>query len=373
MPQIFSGAQIFDGKRLLINQAVSVENGVITGIEPAGDAAPVFQGGILAPAFVDLQVNGGGGIMLDGNADAGRIAAICATHILMGCGGVLPTLITDSVDATRRVIDAAIEAAQANVPGFLGLHLEGPHLDPRRKGAHDANLIRPMNASDLAMLLGAAEKLPVLKVTLAPSSATLDQVRSLVQAGVLVSLGHSDCSYDEAMSYIAAGAGCATHLFNAMAPMSARNMGLAGAVLDTTLPAGIIADGIHVSSAALRIAFAARPHGLFLVSDCMAFAGTDLTEMVLGGRRIQRKDGRLTLEDGTLAGADLRLDHALAVLVEQIGVSPEAALAMVTSTPAALIGMGDAMGHLAVGRRADMVYLGADWQVAKTWWGGVAL
>lgn len=373
MRQVFSAAKVFDGKRLLIDHAVIVEDGTITAIEKTGSVDPSFQGGILAPAFVDLQVNGGGGIMLDGDADAGRIAAICATHILLGCGGILPTLITDSVDATRRVIAAGIAAAQANVPGFLGLHLEGPHLDPRRKGAHDAALIRPMDAADLALLTEAAENLPLLKVTLAPSAVTLDQVRALVKAGVLVSLGHSECSYDEAMAYIAAGAGCATHLFNAMAPMSARNMGLAGAVLDTTLPAGLIADGVHVSPAALRIALAARPDGLFLVSDCMAFAGTDLTEMVLGGRCIQRHGGRLTLEDGTIAGADLRLDRALGVLVGQVGVQPAKALAMATSTPAALIKMDEAMGHLAVGRRADMVYLGADWQVEKIWWGGTAL
>jgi len=322
---------------------------------------------------VDLQVNGGGGIMLDGQADAGRIAAICATHILLGCVGVLPTLITDSQDVTRRVVAAAIEAGQANVPGFLGLHLEGPHLDPRRKGAHDAALIRPMNADDLAMLLNAAQKLPLLMLTVAPCSVTLDQVRALVQAGAIVSLGHSECSYDQAMTYIAAGAGCATHLFNAMAPMSARDMGLAGAVLDTSLPAGMIADGIHVSAAAMRLAMAARPDGLFLVSDCMAFAGTDLTEIVLGGRKIKRDAGRLTLEDGTLAGADLRLDRALGVMVNQVGVNPETALAMVTSTPADLIGMGAALGYLAVGRRADMVYLSPNWQVEKIWWGGVAL
>ncbi len=373
MRQIFSGAQVFDGTQLLADHVVIVENGVITSIAQGAVKDPMFQGGILAPAFVDLQVNGGGGIMLDGAADAGRIAAICATHILLGCAGVLPTLITDSDAATRRVIAAAVEAAQANVPGFLGLHLEGPHLDVRRKGAHDAALIRPMTASDLAMLLDAAQKLPVLKVTVAPCSVTHDQVRALVQAGVIVSLGHTECSYDEALAYIGAGAGCATHLFNTMAPMAAREMGLAGAVLDTTLPAGIIADGIHVSPAALRLAVTARPKGLFLVSDCMAFAGTDLTEMVLGGRRILRSEGRLTLEDGTLAGADLRLDGALGVMVRQAGINPEAALAMATSTPAALIGVGGVFGHLAVGRRADMVYLSPNWQVEKIWWGGVAL
>ena len=373
MRQIFAGAQVFDGTRLLADHAVIVENGIITGVEDRPVADPMFKGGILAPAFVDLQVNGGGGIMLDGAADAGRIAAICATHILLGCAGVLPTLITDSDAATQRVIAAAIEAAQANVPGFLGLHLEGPHLDVRRKGAHDAALIRPMTAADLTILVDAAQRLPVLMVTVAPCSVTLDQVRTLVKAGAIVSLGHSECSYDEALAYIGAGAGCATHLFNAMAPMTAREMGLAGAVLDTTLAAGIIADGIHVSPAALRLAVAARPTGLFLVSDCMAFAGTEQTEMVLGGRRILREAGRLTLEDGTLAGADLRLDRALGVMVRQAGMNPEAALAMATSTPAALIGMGATLGHLAAGRRADMVYLSPNWQVEKIWWGGVAL
>lgn len=373
MRQVFSGAHIFDGKRLLNDHALIVEDGLIVGMQPGQQGDVVLDGGVLAPAFVDLQVNGGGGIMLDGQADAGRIAAICATHILLGCAGVLPTLITDTPKATAQVIKAGIEAAQANVPGFLGLHLEGPHLDPRRKGAHDAALIRPMGSDDLAMLLAAAQKLPVLMVTLAPCSASLDQVRALVKAGVLVSLGHSECSYDEAMAYIAAGAGCATHLFNAMTPMAARAPGLAGAVLDSNLPAGLIADGIHVAPAVLRLAMAARPDGLFLVSDCMAFAGTDHTEMVLGGRRIRRDAGRLTLEDGTLAGADLRLDKALSVMVQDARLAPEKALAMVTSTPAKLIGMGGSLGHLAPGRRADLVHLNRDWQLSQIWWGGVAL
>lgn len=373
MQQTFSGAQIFDGTQLLSGHSLTIDDGLVSNIAKAVAGGTVLNGGILAPAFVDLQVNGGGGIMLDGTADAGRIAAICATHILQGCAGVLPTLITDTPAATSRVIAAGIAAAQANVPGFLGLHLEGPHLDPRRKGAHDAALIRPMQAHDLAMLMDAAQRLPVLKLTIAPCAVTVDQVRALVQAGVLVSLGHTECSYAEAMAYIAVGAGCATHLFNAMAPMVARETGLAGAVLDTTLPAGLIADGIHVSAPALRLAVAARADGLFLVSDCMAFAGTDLTELELGGRLIRRQAGRLTLQDGTIAGADLRLDRALAVMVRQIGVSADRALAMATSTPAALIGMSGSLGHLAPGRRADMVYLDDDWQLQKIWWGGVAL
>ncbi|MGO4909610.1 N-acetylglucosamine-6-phosphate deacetylase [Pseudorhodobacter sp. W20_MBD10_FR17] len=373
MRQVFTGARIFDGVQLLSDHGLIVENGQVTGIEKMAPTGTILKGGVLAPAFVDLQVNGGGGIMLDGQADAGRIAAICATHILLGCAGVLPTLITDSPAATRRVIAAGIEAAQANVPGFLGLHLEGPHLDPLRKGAHDAALIRPMDAADMDLLLEAAKALPVLMVTVAPASVTLEQVRKLADAGVIVSLGHAECSYDLACAYVAAGAKSATHLFNAMPPISAREPGLAGAVLDGTLAAGIIADGIHVSPPALRLAMGVRPQGLYLVSDCMAFAGTDLTEMELGGRRILRRDGRLTLENGTLAGADLRLDHAIRVMVEQAKISPSRALVMATSTPAALIGMQNTLGHLAPGRRADFVHLDDDWQLSQLWWAGVTL
>jgi N-acetylglucosamine-6-phosphate deacetylase len=373
MRQVFSGAQIFDGARLLSDHALIVEDGVIQGLEKADPSQANFSGGVLAPAFVDLQVNGGGGIMLDGEADAGRIAAICATHILLGCAGVLPTLITDSAAATRRVLAAGIQAAQANVPGFLGLHLEGPHLDPERKGAHDPALIRPMEDADLEHLVQAAKSLPSLMVTIAPASVTLEQVRALAKAGVIVSLGHTGCGYEDARAYVAAGAKCATHLYNAMAPISAREPGLAGAVLDGILPAGLIADGIHVSPPALRLALTARPNGLFLVSDCMAFAGTDMTEMTLGGRKIKRREGRLTLEDGTIAGADLQLDRAIAVMVQKCGVSPGQALAMATSTPAAMIGMEKSLGHLTPGRRADLVYLDPDWRLAKVWWGGVTL
>jgi len=374
MKRLFSGARIFDGQRLHENCTLTVEDGVVTGIGPARDNPDVvLPGGVLSPAFVDLQVNGGGGIMVDGQADAGRLAAICASHILQGCAGILPTLITDTPEATARVIEAAVAAGQANVPGFLGLHLEGPHLDPRRKGAHDAGRIRPMSAEDLAVICAAARRLPVLMVTLAPEAVSTDQITALTRAGVMVSLGHSNCTMAEARAAIAAGAACATHLFNAMSQMTPREPGLVGAVLDGKVAAGLIADGVHVSPSLLRIALAARPDGLFLVSDSLGFAGTELTELSLGGRRVQRRSGRITLEDGTLAGADLRLDRAVSVMVRQVGLAPECALAMATSVPAALIGVADRLGHLTPGRRADMVHLDDDWCLSGIWWGGMRL
>ncbi len=354
--QTLAATALFDGERLLDDMAVILRDGVIEAIVPRPDGV-VPMPGILAPGFVDLQVNGGAGLMVGATTDATALASICAVHRDLGCAGILPTLITDSAAVTARVLAAGIAAARAGTPGFLGLHLEGPHLDPRRAGAHDAALIRPMTNADMAVLIAARADLPALMVTLAPEAATPAQIAALTAAGIVVSLGHSDCTLDQAQAAFAAGARCATHLFNAMSPLGHRQPGLVGAVLSGDAQAGIIADGTHVDPAALRIALRARPRGLFLVSDCMAVAGTALTEFPLQGRRILRRDGRLTLADGTLAGADLRLDRAVRVAVAA-GAGPAQALAMATSVPADLIGAQ--AGRIVPGRAADLILLDAD-------------
>lgn len=354
--QTLAATTLFDGAQLLDDMAVILRDEVIEAIVPR-PAGVVPMPGILAPGFVDLQVNGGAGLMVGAGTDAAALARICAVHRDLGCAGILPTLITDGPEVTARVLAAGIAAARVDTPGFLGLHLEGPHLDPRRAGAHDAALIRPMTDADMAALIAARADLPALMVTLAPEATTPAQIAALTAAGIIVSLGHSDCTLDQAQAAFAAGARCATHLFNAMSPLGHRQPGLVGAVLSGDAQAGIIADGTHVDPAALRIALRARPGGLFLVSDCMAVAGTTLTEFPLQGRRILRRDGRLTLADGTLAGADLRLDRAVRVAVAA-GAGPAQALAMATSVPADLIGAK--AGRIAPGRAADLILLDAD-------------
>ena len=372
MPQVYAGADVFDGTVLHRSATVVVEDGMVMGIfpsepKPAGEVVRL-PGGILAPGFIDLQVNGGGGWQVDGTADAARIAALCDVQARLGATGILPTLITDTPDATAAVIAAGVAAK--GVPGFLGLHLEGPHLDPRRKGAHDPTLIRPMGDADLHRLLDAAAALPALMLTVAPEAVTDGQITRLAAAGVVVSLGHSDCDAATVMRAMAAGARCATHLFNAMSPLGNREPGLVGAVLSGSLAAGLIADGLHVAPATMRVALAARRTGIFLVSDCMGVAGTAATELVLGGRRVLRAGGRLTLEDGTLAGADLTLDRAVGGLVREVGISPERALAMATSVPAGVMGLQHRHGHLMAGRAADMVHLDAAFALQAVWRGG---
>ena len=369
---VFVGASVFDGSRLHAGAALVVEEGRVAAIVPRDEAPAgarvVLDGGVLGPGFVDLQVNGGGGVMLNGQPDLAGIQAICAAHGRLGTAGLLPTLITDTPEVTRAAVAAGVAAAVEGVPGFLGLHLEGPHLDPRRKGAHDPALIRPMQAEDLAFLCAAAERLPALVVTVAPESATTEQVAALARAGAVVSLGHSDTGAAGARAAFAAGARMVTHLFNAMSQLGNREPGLVGAALDDEgVRAGLIADGVHVDPVAMRLALAAKrgTDGIFLVTDAMAVAGTALREFTLNGRRILRQDGRLTLADGTLAGADIDFAGAIRVLVRDVGVTLEQALRMATAGPAIALGKGGTLGRLVPGGPADMVHLDEEMAVER--------
>ncbi|WP_170409024.1 N-acetylglucosamine-6-phosphate deacetylase [Ruegeria arenilitoris] len=342
----FRNGALFDGERLHFDQVMTFRNGVLAALA-AEETAQIegqvidLNGDILCPGFVDLQVNGGGGAMFNDDPSVDSIRQIAEAHRRLGVASLLPTLITDTPEKTEAAVAAAIEAVRAGVPGVAGLHLEGPHLSVARKGAHDGALIRPMEDADLTMLIAAAEQLPCLKVTLAPESVSLQQVQALSDAGILVSLGHSNADFETCRRYAAAGARCVTHLFNAMSQLGSREPGLVGAALATRgLSAGLIADGIHVHPEVIRSAWAAKkaPGQIFLVSDAMAVAGTDQAAFELEGRLITRTDGRLTLEDGTLAGADLDLTTAIRILVTHADVPLKEALASATTYPASLIG-----------------------------------
>lgn len=365
----FTGALLFDGTAFG-EGALHISDGTVS--EVAAGPVEHLEGGYLLPGLLDLQVNGSGGHQVSGFSTVEDLAKVCAVQARMGTTGVLPTLITDTAEATAAVIQAGMEATKSGVPGFLGLHLEGPHLDPRRKGAHDPDLIRPMTDEDLNRLCEGRKGFPSLLVTLAPENATNAQIADLAAAGVIVSLGHTDCGLTKARAAYAAGATCATHLFNAMSQLGHREPGMVGAALTGSNWCGLIADGFHVSKEAMQIAMASRPEGLFLVTDCMAPAGTDATEFTLGGRRILRHDGRLTLEDGTLAGADLTLTDAMRIMVNEVGTAKEVAFAMATSRPAACLGRRD-IGHLRPGARADFIHLGEDFSLRGVWRAGQRL
>ncbi|MBM7066619.1 N-acetylglucosamine-6-phosphate deacetylase [Actibacterium sp. 188UL27-1] len=369
----FGAGQLFDGDRLVPDRAILVRDGRVADIVeaqtvPAGTDYVQLEGGILAPGFVDLQVNGGGRVMFNDAPSAATLRTIAAAHAGLGVTALLPTLITDRPDVTRAAIEAI---ATSDLPGIAGLHLEGPHLSIAKKGAHDGDLIRSMGEDDLQILLGAAARLPVLKVTVAPESVTPEQVKRLAAAGVVISLGHSACGFADAQRLAEAGATCVTHLFNAMSGLGHREPGLVGAALALGgLSAGLIADLTHVHGDVIRLALAAKtgPGAIFLVSDAMAPAGTTMDSFHLNGRLIRRAGGQLTLQDGTLAGADLDLATAQRNLVG-LGVPLDRALAMATRIPADVIG-ATGLGRLRPGGRADFVHLTPGLDLAGVWRGG---
>lgn len=372
MEQVYHAERIFDGEHWHAEAALVVRDGRVAAILP-GAEAPGGQrlAGWIAPGLVDLQVNGGGGVLFNNDPTPAGIAAICDAHARLGTTSTMVTLITDTPEVTDRAIAAA--RAATVTPGFLGLHLEGPHLDPARKGTHDPALIRPMEVKDLARLTAAARALPHLICTLAPEAASPAQVSALAEAGAVVSLGHSDCTFAVAMEYLQAGARMVTHLFNAMSQMQHRAPGLVGVALTRTqVMAGLIADGFHVDDVVMDIALRARPEGLFLVSDAMSTIGSDQTEFTLNGRRIYRGGGRLTLADGTLAGADIALIDAVRHLHGALGLPAGQCLALAGAAPARALGVAD-RGHLRQGARGDFLLLSPLLELRGVWIGGAAL
>ncbi len=372
--QAFIGADIFDGDVRHAQCALLIEDGRVLGIVPASAVPPdakaiELDGGLIAPGFVDLQVNGGGGVLFNESPDVDAIRTICKAHAQFGTTALLVTLITDTVEVTEAAIAAGAAAVAENVPGFLGLHIEGPHLSISKKGAHDPALVRRMDNEDQKRLEAAAASVPMLMTTVAPESVTPSQISSLTAAGVRVSIGHTAASFAEVRAAAEAGACMVTHLFNAMSPLTHREPGTVGAALRTgTLFAGLIADGYHVDPEVIAIALAAKqgPGKLFLVTDAMSSIGTDQTSFNLNGRTIRREDGRLTLADGTLAGADLDMISAVRFMVQVVGVSEDEALRMASLYPAQAIG-AEHLGHLKTGAAASMVHLDGSLTVERVW------
>jgi N-acetylglucosamine-6-phosphate deacetylase len=370
-----SGARIFDGHDWHDDAALLVEFGQVSAIVRS-DAVPSrservhLQGGNVVPGFIDLQVNGGGGALLNEVPTLEGIRTICASHAPFGTTALLPTLITDTPEITDRTIAAGIEATAARIPGFIGLHLEGPHLSIARKGAHDPALIRPVDDADKARFANASKALPNLLLTFAAETVPPAQIAEIVQSGAIVSIGHSDASMKTVAAAAQAGASMATHLFNAMSQLGNREPGVVGAVLQTgSMSAGLIADGIHVDPATIAIALRAKqdPGRIFLVTDAMSTVGTDIESFTLNGREILRADGALRLADGTLAGADLTMIDAVLYMHRVIGLPLEEAIRMASLYPAEALGIQATHGHLQPGAVASFVHLSNDHTIRSTW------
>jgi N-acetylglucosamine-6-phosphate deacetylase len=372
--KVFYGARIFDGERLHDDCALVVEGESVQALtrfedRPRGGEQVDLGGGVLSPGFIDWQINGGGGVLFNANPTVDGIAAIAAAHRRAGVTAFLPTVVTDAPRVLAHALAAAREACE-RIPGALGIHVEGPFIDPKRKGVHPPEFIRPMKDEDAKALI--AGRAGVMVVTLAPASVPLDFLSRLAKAGIVVSLGHSDASAEEAQAVFDAGAGAATHLYNAMSQLSSRAPGVVGATLsDPRIICGLIADGEHAHALAYRVALAAKgPRGIALVSDAMppAAGGPDVFE--LQGRRMTRVGAKLVAKDGTLAGAAITMRDAVDYVVNVLKVPLSDALTMATLTPARLLRVDGQIGQLKPGLRADLVHLTDALQVAEVWTGG---
>ena len=371
--------RVFDGERFLHDRTVVLRGGAIldvTADPPPG--VPVTRlppGSILAPGFIDVQVNGGGGVLLNDDPSLDGIRRIAAAHRLGGTTGLLPTLITDTRPVIARAVAGVAEAIRSGVPGILGIHLEGPFLSPRRIGIHDPARIATFGEGDAALLTGLGAR-GITLVTLAPEEVPPGTVADLVARRARVCAGHT--ADDGAAIRRALGEGLTgfTHLFNAMSQMGPREPGAVGVALaDEAAFAGLIADGHHVGDLQLRLALRLiGPDRLMLVTDAMSPVGDPAARdtFTLFGRRIRRDGDRLTGEDGTLAGAALTMIEAVRHMSGRGGATLAQALAMASLTPARFLGLDRRLGRIVPGHSADLVALGPDLAVVETWIDGKA-
>lgn len=359
--------RVFDGVRLHVDTTVMIADGRIAGLRPgaAGDTR-LPPGTLLAPGFIDVQVNGGGDALFNDDPSVATIATIAAAHRRFGTTTLLPTIITDRPEVAERAV-AAVEQAAAQLPGIAGIHLEGPFLNPMRRGVHRAEMMRPLDRA-------AAQSLPLPRglralVTVAPEIAAPGAIAVLKARGAIVAAGHSAATAAQMGLAFAEGVTGITHLFNAMTQVTAREPGVVGAALDGDCFAGLIADGHHVADANLRLALKAKGRDrLMLVTDAMPPVGGEGRRFALFGEAVTLAGGRCVTADGTLAGA--AIDMAACVRhVVAIGAALEDALIMAALTPARFLGLDD-RGHLRPGARADLVALDDALRPIQTWIGG---
>ena len=360
--------KVFDDRDLKSGLALKVENEGISEVAPVdqlpSDANVHNVSGVVTPGFVDLQVNGGGGVLLNKTPTAEGIGAIAQAHRQYGTTAIMPTVITDSPGVLTAAVKAAIEAKDQ--PGIVGLHIEGPHISLPRRGTHKAQFVRKMDQTTISCVAALCKAGVKTMVTLAPEAASPAEIQALVELGAVVSIGHTDASSEDVKQAFAAGATCATHLFNAMSQMQGRAPGAVGAVLNSELYSGIICDGIHVADEMVGLAIRARPVAdrMFLVSDAMPTVGGP-DHFDLYGKTIRLQEGRLVNSEGGLAGAHVTQAEGLKRLIANVRASPEAALRMAVSTPAAVISAKE-LAQIRKRPLNDLLILDADWDVTGT-------
>lgn len=372
-PQRIYVKYFFDGDNFIKNKVLSIENGIIIGIDDDLQQYDEKLAGLVAPGFIDLQVNGGGGVLFNNTPSVEGVNTMLLAHAKYGTTAMLPTLITDTVEVMQQAADAIAAAIAQKVPGIIGIHFEGPHLSIAKKGAHSEAFIRPISAQEWQIL--SRQDLGKVIVTLAPENVLTSDIVKMRELGIHVCLGHTNASYTVAQQAVNAGATGFTHLYNAMSALQGREPGVVGcALLNDNTNCGLIVDGHHVDFASCRLALKAKPKGkVFLVTDAMPPVGTKDTEFAFFDRTVYLHNGKLTSTTGELAGSVLDMATAVRNCVNYLHVPLSEALKMASLYPAKYIGLPAQYGRLVVGSRADFVEFNDQQQVTSTWIGGAQL
>ncbi len=366
-------AVVLTGYQVFTDKAVIIDNGMIIDLVDLDNIPDQCEqvdlhGHYLCPGFIDVQLNGCGGVMFNQHPTAATLQHMQHTNEKSGTTSFLPTLISDSDDTIRQAIAATREFMTEQQHQVLGMHLEGPYTNPERKGIHPVEQLRKPNDEMINWL---AEQSPWLKkVTLAPEMNQLAHIEQLSKAGIVVSLGHTGANYEQTMAAIEHGVSFATHLYNAMTPtMNGREPGVVGAIYDSpSIYAGIIADGHHVHWANVRLAHKVLGERLVLVTDATAGAmpPAEMTQFDFCGATIYLKDGLCIDSNGTLGGSALTMDEGVRLLVSQAGLPFDEAVRMATLYPAKAIGADQQLGAIKAGYIANLIVLDQDYKVLAT-------
>lgn len=378
MKQVIAGATIFTGDNFVERHAVVIEGEAIIDLLPESAVEPhmdivQLDGGILAPGFIDLQVNGGGGVFFTRDTTVPALKTMLEAHRKTGTTSMLPTLISDTSAVHQSGVKAVADAIAAGLKGVLGIHLEGPFFNPTRRGAHHEEYIRQIETADLQWLTQAHPFKVIL--TLAPEAVAAGQIKTLVDAGVVVCAGHTDAHYEEVVRAVAEGLSGFTHLYNAMRPATGREPGVVGAALESADAwCGIIIDQHHVHAAMARIAYAAKPRGkMYLVTDAMSTLGATEKSFQLYDEIITEKNGRLVNAEGRLAGSAIGMMDAVRLNTQWVGVELAESLRMAALYPAQFMQCDHYLGRIQNGYRADLVHFTDEFCVTRTWVAGAAV
>lgn len=373
------GARVFDGEQWFDDHAVMVSEDRIEAIVPCHQIPQDAQrcelsGGVIAPGFIDLQVNGGGGAFFTNSTTVDAVVTMLNGHRPTGTTSMMPTLVSDTAEVHQAGVNAVSEAIAQGHQGILGVHVEGPFFDMARRGAHNARYIRTMEQSDIDWLIAAHRKHPDMKVilTLAPEHAQPGQIQQLTDAGITVCAGHTDAHYDDVVRGLNEGLSGFTHLYNAMRPATGREPGVVGAALeDQKSWCGIIIDTYHVHAASARIAYNAKPRGkVYLVTDSMSTVGSAEKSFQMYGETIYEKDGCLVNAEGRLAGSAIGMIDAVRLNTTWVGIELAESLRMASLYPAQFMQVDTYLGRIREGYRADLVHFTDDYQVTRTWIAG---